>query len=27
LSRFFEDRSAVDDTLIFKGMLKLINGE
>ncbi len=24
LSRFFEDRSAVDDTLIFKGMLKLI---
>lgn len=27
LSRFFEDRSAVDDTLIFKGMLKLIEGE
>lgn len=27
LSRFFEDRSAVDDTLIFKGMLKLIKRE
>jgi len=27
LSRFFEDRSAVDDTLIFKGMLKLMNRE
>lgn len=24
LSRFFENRSAVDDTLIFKGMMKLI---
>lgn len=27
LSRFFEERSAVDDTLIFKGMLKLMNRE
>ncbi len=27
LSKFFEDRSVVDDTLIFKGMLKLIKRE
>ncbi len=27
LSRFFEDRCAVDDTLIFKGMMKLIKKE